>query len=72
MNITIVSSRRDNGRLAFKAKEFGGFECYAPPGFDPAFEVGAGDKLEIGFHRPTDLVTGRELPFFVADHIDKL
>jgi hypothetical protein len=58
--------------VAFKAKEFGEFECYAPPGFDPAFEVGAGDKLEIGFYRPTDLITGRDVSYFVAHHIEKI
>ncbi len=69
MILTILSSRRDNGRLAFQAKELAGFECYAPPGFNPSFVVDSGDKLEVKFHRPNDLITGRELPYFVADEL---
>ncbi len=68
MIVTILSSRRDNGCLAFKAKELE-FECYAPPGFDPSFVVNSGDKLELKFHRPTDMLTGKELPYFVADDL---
>lgn len=72
MKITIFASRRDNGRLAFKAPEFGGFECYAPPGCDPAFRVNAGDKVDVRFYRPTDFVSHQPLPYFVADHIEKV
>ena len=71
MNVTVSSFRRDNGTLVIRGKELGNFDCYAPPGLDPKFELEVGDRLNVQFYRPNDLITGNPLPFFQAECIAK-
>lgn len=69
MNVKIDSVRTDNGGVVFRAAELGEMDVYISPKFHSTCIVAAGAKLQIWFHRPTDLITQNPLPFFVADEI---
>src|SRR5207249_6385166 len=67
----VSSCRRDNGTLVIRGNELGDFDCYAPPGFNPNFEVKVGDRLKVQFYRPNDIITRNPLPFFQAESIER-
>jgi len=69
--ITVTSARRDNGKWAVRASELGSFECYAPSGFDPSFDIKAGDVLKIDYYQPNDFISKQSLPYYVAERIEK-